>query len=405
MDIEIRTITADEYEPFTRAIAAAFSGEVRPDELELERKVAEIDRTLAAYDGAEIVGGAAAVSFRLTVPGAIVDAAGVTTVGVKATHRRRGVSSALMRRQLDDIRAGHEAVAILFASEGGIYGRYGYGLSSLMAGIDIERERTGFVRGYRPSGRVRMLEREAAMKVLPEAYDRVRPEVPGMLDRTEAWWEVVTHDHHEKEERPWFFAAHESDAGEVDAYAVYRVKHDWPGEVPQSTLDVEELVAATPQAYADIWRYCFDVDLMARIKSWNRPVDDPLLHLLAEPRRLRMTIRDGLFARLVHMPRALSERRYASTDRLVFEVHDQFCPWNEGRWELEGGPDGAECRATDGPADLSLSVNELGAAYLGGVRFTELARAGRVLEETPGALQRADAMFVSNVAPWCPHMF
>ncbi|MGQ0670116.1 MAG: GNAT family N-acetyltransferase [Actinomycetota bacterium] len=406
MDIEIRTIRDDEFDDFVRALNAAFSGEMRPDELELERRVSEPDRTLAAFDGDEIIGGAAAVSFELTVPGGVIPSAGVTSVGVKPTHRRRGVNSALMRRQLDDIRAGDEPLAVLYASEGGIYGRFGYGLGSFMATIDLEEGRSAFIRGYRPAGRVRLLERGPAFEAMAAVYERVRPESPGMLARTPDWWEIIFQDaeHNRDGASPYFFALHESDEG-LDGYAVYRVKHDWPGEISHSVMSVDELVAVTPRAYADMWRYCFDVDLVSRVKCWNRPVDDPLLYLLAEPRRLRMTVRDGLFVRLVDLPKALEARRYATADRITLEVRDEFCPWNDGRYALEGGPDGAVCGPTTKTADLALSVTDLGASYLGGAEFPTLARAGRVVEETPGALRRADAMFRSDPAPWCPNMF
>ena len=132
---------------------------------------------------------------------------------------------------------------------------------------------------------------------------------------------------------------------------------------------------------------------------------DPLLSLLAEPRRLRLTVRDGVWVRLVDVPAALESRRYAAEDRIVLEVRDDFCPWNDGRVALEGGADGAACVRTDASPDLMLSSAELAAAYLGGTTIGHLARAGRVDEETPGALRRADAMLRWDPAPWCPEMF
>lgn len=407
MDIEIRTIEPGQWDAFFTACEAAF-GQPAPaeDERASERTVSEVERSLAAFDGAEIVGTAGAFSFRLSAPGAVLPAAGVTQVGVKPTHRRRGVNTALMRRQLDDVHSRDEPVAILYASEAGIYGRFGYGLASFMCSVDIETSRAGFVRGYRPTGRVRLLERAAALEAMRRVYDGLWTRTPGMIERSPEWWEYVFADteHRREGASPAVFAVHESE-GEPDAYAAYRVKHDWPEGFPMSTLSIEELIAATPQAYADMWRYCFDIDLMHRVRAWNQPIDDPLLYLLAEPRRLRFTVRDGLFARLVDVPPALAGRRYAASDRITIEVRDDFCPWNDGRYDLEGGPDGAECGPTTRSADLVLSATDLGAAYLGGAGFPTLARAGRVVEETPGALRRADAMFRSDPAPWCPNMF
>ena len=403
MDVEIRTIAPQEFEAYIHALEAGFGDHARPEDIERERTVAEIDRCLAAFDGPEIVGGASAASFTLTVPGGFIRAAGVTSVAVKPTHRRQGINSALMRRQLDDVRGNGEPVAILYASEGGIYGRFGYGLASFRCAMDAERTRTAFVRGYRPAGRTRLLDREDALTAMQPLYDRLRKERPGGIELGPTWFAYRFAETHWGEDRKWFYAVHEGADG-LDGYAVYRVEHDKYGD-HRNGLAVEEVQASSPQAYADMWRYLFDVDLIERIAAWNRPIDEPLLHLLQEADALQLRIKDGLWVRLVDVPKALSERRYAAQGRVTFEVQDLFCPWNEGRYVAEGGPDGASCVATDAEPDLVMSVNELGAAYLGGMSFRQLHRAGRVQEEQPGALARADAMFAWDPVPWCSFVF
>lgn len=407
MGIQIRGIAPEELEAHARSIGVAFGEYTRPEDLEQIRKIAEVDRILAAIDGTDFVGGTAAASFRLTVPGGELPAAGVTAVGVKPTHRRRGINTALMRRQLDDVRERGEPLAILYASEGGIYGRFGYGLASFHGAIEIATHRTRYVRGYEPRGRVRLLDRTEALEAFPPVYELVRPDVPGLLARNDVWWDDRFYDpeHWRKDETEYFFALHEDEVGTPDAYALYRVKHDWPGDVPSNTVKVEELVAATPQATADMWRFLFDMDLIATVEAWNRPTDDPLLHLLEEPRRLNVRLKDGLHARVVDVEAALSGRRYAVAGRLVLEVHDRFCRWAEGRYELEGGPEGARCSRTDAEPDLALSATELGSAFLGGVAFEQLHRAGHVDERTANAIRRADAMFRWSPAPWCAQMF
>ena len=180
----------------------------------------------------------------------------------------------------------------------------------------------------------------------------------------------------------------------MDGYVSYRVK--------ERVLTVHELMAVTTEARAALWRFCFDMDIMRSTEAYARPVDDPLPWMLADPRRLERTVGDNIWLRLVDVRAALAARRYMQSDRLVIEVPDEFCPWNEGRYELEGGPEGAECRASTSSPDLALSVADLAAGYLGSVRFTTLARAGRVDERTPGALERADAMFSSARQLWTP---
>ena len=86
---------------------------------------------------------------------------------------------------------------------------------------------------------------------------------------------------------------------------------------------------------------------------------------------------------------------------MVFEVADAFCPWNEGRWRLAGGV----AEQTDADADLRLDADVLGAAYLGGMSFTQLAGALRVEELSEGALARADRLFSWPLEPWCPEIF
>ena len=401
MDIEIRPITREEFDAFYRALEDAFSGAMRPDELENERKITEIDRCFVAVEDGAFVGGASAGSMRMAVPGEIdVPVAGITGVGVKPTHRRRGISTALMRRQLDDIHGRGEALAALHASEGSIYGRFGFGLGTFTGSIEIEVGRSAFVRGFRPSGRMRLLPREVALPLIRRVYDRARRLRPGGLDLDDRWFEWLLFVGKRDEEEPPFWAVHESDEGEPDACVVYKVKHEWPGSVPMLELSVEFLIAGTPQAHADIWRYVFDIDLVHHVKAWGQPIDEPLLHLLREPRRLGFRVQDGMWIRLVDVPAALTARGYAGDGRIVLEVRDAFCPWNEGRYELvvQGGR--AACGPTDDDADIACSVNDLGAAYLGGSTFGQLARAGLVTEAQPGGLVEADAIFARDVAPW-----
>ena len=205
----------------------------------------------------------------------------------------------------------------------------------------------------------------------------------------------------EDKDRAWMYAVHLDDSGEADAYAVYWMKHDWPRSVPSGTITVKECVATTPAGYADIWRFLFDVDLVSTVEAWNRPVDEPLLHLLREPRRLRFSIADGLWLRLVDVVAALEARRYAGDGRVVFGVTDPFRPDTSGNYELivEGGV--GRCSRTDASADLTGTINVLGATYLGGTSFRQLWWSGLIDERSSGALERADAMFASTPAPWC----
>ncbi|MGI8615225.1 MAG: GNAT family N-acetyltransferase [Actinomycetota bacterium] len=400
MDIEVRTITEDERVDWIRATDTAFSSTAKDDEIEAWLPVIETDRSFAAVDGSRIVGTSAAITFRMMVPGgARVPTAGVTMVGVHPTHRRRGINTKMMTAILDQAADRGEPLAALFASEGAIYGRFGYGLAGLLGEVQAESARMGFVRGYEARGHVELLPKDEAMPVIDRVYETSMR--PGGVERNIALRDQNFATVGEDKDRPWMYAVHLDEAEEADGYAVYWMKHDWPRSVPAGTITVKECVASTPSGYADIWRYLFDVDLVATVEAWNRPADDPLLHLVREPRRLRFGVADGLWVRVIDVVAALEARRYAADGRVVFGIVDPFRPETSGNYELIANGGAGRAARTDADADLSGSVNILGATYLGGSSFQQLTWAGQVVEQSTGALDRADKMFASTPAPWC----
>jgi predicted acetyltransferase len=406
MDIEVREVGSDLFKEVDKTLAMAFGEDSDPAEWEAAQPIFHAGRTLGAFDGEALVGVAGDNDFGLTVPGGTVVASGVHTVGVLPTHRRRGIMRSLLQRQAEAAKDGGRPVAYLWASEGAIYQRVGYGTGTLSAAFQIDRAHTSFLRPPEPAGRMRLVDRTEALKVMPAVYERVRLTRPGMIDLNEVWWNYMLFhtEHHRKEGTQLFFAIHETAEG-ADGYVEYRVKERWTDTGPDYTLTVEDLVAATDEAYAALWRYCFEIDLVRHVKGIKRPVDEPLLFMLAEPRAFQLKIRDGAWLRITDLAEALRARSYSTEGRLVLEVSDDFCPWNEGRWSLEGGPDGATVGPARAEADLVLDASTLASAYLGTVPFSTLARAGRVTEAGTDALRRADAMFASERAPWCPHVF
>ncbi|MGB2694116.1 MAG: GNAT family N-acetyltransferase [Dehalococcoidia bacterium] len=405
MTHEIRPIVPEEFEAFAAAAATAFGNPTSAEHQERERHIYEFDRSLAVFDGEEIVGTTGIYSFDLTVPGGALPAAGVTWVSVKPTHRRRGVLSSMMQRQLSDVRERGEVIAALWASESIIYGRFGYGIAAHGAELRIERDHTALAPGETPTGRCRLVSREEALSSWPTVYDRALPTQPGMYSRSQAWWEHKTLRNVEHGEPPGarFFVQYEED-GQPLGFARYRVKVDGRDGIPYSTLYVSDLIATTGAAYRALWQYLFGVDLIGVIEAGRRHVDEPLVWMLTDPRRLLRRVQDRLWVRVIDVAGALEARRYAAEGRVVFNVKDAFCSWNEGRYELEGGPDGARCKRSDATAEVTLAAADLGAAYLGGTSLRTLARAGRVGGDAR-ALARADAMFSWHPRPWCPEVF
>jgi predicted acetyltransferase len=406
MEIDVRAFSGDP-RAFLEAGELAFAEPVRDEDYDRWRQTFEPERAIAAYDGDRIVGTAGIFSLELTVPGGVLPAAGVTIVGVHPTHRRRGILRRMMRLQLDAIHERGEPLAILWASEGQIYQRFGYGLASLRAGINVERERAGYRLPHVPAGTIRFTQPDEAARLFPPIYEAERRSRVGFFARSATYWDnefFPDPEHWRRGASQAFHVVHET-AGEADGYARYRVRDEWDTAGPKSSVNVVELMATNPAARLDLWRFLFDIDLIARIETWNLSTDDPLLLSVSEPRRLRMDVGDALWLRIIDVASALAGRRYRSAGRLVLEVADEFCDWNDGRWALTVDGGVALVEATSDPADASCDITDLAAAYLGAFSFAQLGSAGRARELVPGGLARADALFRTDRAPWCPRVF
>ena len=401
MEIDVRPYEG-EPRAFLDSIGIGFAEHLDDEAVPVWESVLEFDRAIAAFDGDRIVGNAAAISFEMTVPGGVLPTAGVTTVGVHPTHRRRGALRQMMRHQLDDVHRRGEPLAALWASEGSIYQRFGYGLASLKASLRVDRHRNAFRSPHAYSGQVRLIGEPEARTVFPPVYDAMRPTRPGFFSNSPEFWNAEVFYFPEKWRRGRgapFHVVHDV-GGEIDGYARYAVREGDLREV--SVLD---LMATTPAAHLDLWRFLGDIDLMGRVESWNVPVDDPVLLAVAEPRKLEMTIGDALWLRIVDLPSALAARRYRGDGRVVLEVADEFCPWNDGRWSLSVEAGVPRVEQTGDSADLACDVSDVAAAYLGAFSFAQLAAARRASEVSPGGIIRADALFRTDRAPWCPRAF
>jgi len=350
----IRVRPCGSLEELRRAFVISHYFGNEPDEEQVERfsHWLPVERMHAAWEGDEVVGGAGAFPFELSIPGGRIPAAGVTIVGVLPTHRRRGVLAAMMRAQLDDVRERGEPVAFLWASEETIYGRYGYGMASLQLEVDVPRERTAFAAPAEPYGRVRLVSREEALERFPEVWEAVMDERPGMFRRSEAWWAERTIPEKPRPGQPPTNRALLEVDGRAEAYATYRIKQSFEGFSSTGSVIVVEALGATPEATRAIWRYLLDLDWTSKIEAGRLPVDHPLFHLLAEPRRMRFRVADCLWVRLVDVGAALSARGYAGEGEVVLELRRGVCPWNEGRWRVSAG--GAE--RTDAEPELALDV-------------------------------------------------
>jgi predicted acetyltransferase len=410
LDDDLRPATAAEWPAFGRALSAAFGEEPGGPWADTPSPVAELDRSLGLWDGDRVVATSGIYSRSLSVPGAVVPCAGITWVTVAPTHRRRGVLTAIMRRQLTELHEQQrEPVAGLWAAEYAIYGRFGYAPATVRVDYTGRTERLRL----RPdvdlgAGRVDLVDAEEYRAAAVAVHDVVRRMVPGNLARNDAWWQRALRDdsHVRKGATQRFHLLHTEPDGTVTGYAAYRLRTGWTdaGE-PDGTLLVQEVRALSTAAYASLWRVLLSVDLVRTVQLPFASPDEPLRHMVTDARPLQGIPVDGLWVRLVDVDRALAARRYPTPIDLVLEVRDEFCPWNAGRRRLTGHPAGAHCAPTDRDPDLVLGIEDLSAAYLGGVSLATLRAAGRVTEVSPGAVTLAATAFRWPVTPWCPDDF
>jgi predicted acetyltransferase len=414
----IRPIADSEFAAYHAVDQHAFhGGPPRAAELPLIARLFEADRSLAAFDpalpaSAGPVGNAGAYTFQMSVPGGLLPTAGVTYVAVLPTYRRRGILRSLMRRQLTDIAAKGEPIAALWASETPLYWRYGYGRATVQATFRFGRGE-GALSALAPADpalRLRIVEPAAAAAELAKVYETALQQQPGFFTRNDAWWDRLLYD--PEEDRHGFSPQRcllaEDDSG-PRGYALYRAQGRWDDDtfLPDSLLDVRELVATDPAAGAALWRDLLSRDLLSEVTARLRPVDDPVLFQLLDPRRARPQLHDGLWVRIIDLPAALTRRAYSCPVDVVLEVTDELLPDNAGRWRLraDGTEGGVTCERTGEPADIALDVRELGAAYLGGTRLGALAAAGLVRQSRPGTLAPLSAAMSWDPGPWCPRIF
>ncbi|MFI8849343.1 GNAT family N-acetyltransferase [Streptomyces sp. NPDC053499] len=403
---QLRRVSEQEFAPWARMIADTYGMDRSEEELADQRAATDLDRTLAVFDEGEPVAGASIYGRILTVPGGVLPVAGIASVGVAPTHRRRGILTSMMRAQLSSLYEQQlEPVAALRPSEAGIYGRYGYGPATVGNRMRCDRRAMRFRADTDlGDGTVRLRHPVEARPLLAEMYDQVRTATVGWPDRQTAHWTVRLADypHRRGSATSLRCAVHQERDGRATGYALYRhnsVPDGLGGEA--GVVEVVELATYSRQAYAVLWRFLAGIDLVTWI-DYEGAVDEPLPHLLVDPRAVQARPVDRLWLRLADVDRALASRGYSIPLDVVLDVRDDFCPWNSGRHRLQAEAGNVLCERTSAPADIRLTAAELGAAFLGGTTLTALAAAGLVEELRPGALFLASAAFRGEREPWYP---
>ncbi|MFD4533676.1 GNAT family N-acetyltransferase [Kitasatospora sp. NPDC058492] len=413
--MEIRPTTDQDLDVYVDTLHAAFGlfPETPTDGGGLWWSATEMDRNLLAVtaDGRP-VGTAGAYTFELTLPGeAIVPTSGVTGVGVLPSHRRQGVLTAMMRRQLAGFRARGEFLSVLLASEAVIYRRFGYGPATYTQRLTVPRHRAAFAlpraRGTADTpagtlaagpdtGSIELLRRAECGEILEAVYDRYRRTQPGALSRPHRWWALGA-GRPPVSSASRYVAVHRDAGGVPDGYACY--------SLADGTLTVDETIATDDAVATALARFVLEHDLVSQVVFKHVPSDHPLRWQLVDFNAgERSSSTDWLWVRLLDVPRALTSRGWFVDGELVLDVDDPFLG-EHGRYLLTVRDGKAECVPTDREPDLSLDVSDLGSVYLGGTTPSTLVRAGHIRAHRPGAAALADALFSAERAPHCLHWF
>ena len=393
MRITFRTAEESDWEALCHVDGRNFGFGYTPEQIEKAHAIHDVSRFELALDRKEIVAVVGAFSLQVTVPGPRrIPMGGLTWVSTSATHRRQGLLTQLMARSLADIDRRGEPVAMLGASEGGIYERYGFGVATQLRATSIDRRLAQLRAEFRPKpGSVRMVDGDKAQSHVSEVWSRFHCNRVGEVDRSEALHRYLFDARATERDgfSPSFYLAHR------DGFAVYRILMQWNNGKPAHNLDLIEFVATTPDAHAALWHTLLGVDLVGPITSRLVPVDDPLPYLLTNPRALETTtLHDGVWANVRDVKACFGARTYGTTDRIVIEADGT-------RWAIDGGPEAATCSRVRTRPDLSLDHASLGAILLGGVRASTLVAGRRAEARNDEALRRADAFFLISPAPHC----
>jgi predicted acetyltransferase len=359
----------------------------------------------AAFADGRVVGGSAMISFEITVPGSRrVPLGGVTSTGVIATHRRQGLLRQMMRAMFDEARERGEPLAGLSASEGSIYGRFGYGPATRRTRWEIERTQARFRVPHMDGGSLEITDAATARQAWRAVHDAVRVSRVGELSAAPDKWSDLT-DESAGAAGPRRYLVHRDADGSLDGVATYRLP--WSARVEETgTLVVEGLQAASDDAYRALWQLLLDFDLTRKVVAAPRPSDEPLRWMLDNPRAMRVTRQsDSLWIRLLDLRAALEARTYDASGTVVLGIEsDPMCPENEGAWRLDGGPDGAVCTRVTAAPDLVIDLRALGSLYLGGMSAALLASAGLIRGDR-GSVGLLSRMFRSDPEPFNTFVF
>ena len=406
MTVDVRFLEEDDRPEFQRSIVRAFGGDHEPD-AELDARFAAsfpTETSIAAFDDDQMVGTFSSFDFNLRVPGNEVAMAATTVVSVLPTHRRRGLLSRMMELHLRQAIDRGQPVAALWATEYGIYSRFGYGPASEWREVGFDARKTSIA--PEPGVALKLIDTDAARSIVPAIFDAATATRPGSYERPDWYWEHrVFMDHKEFREgqskQRWVVASID---GEPVGYVRYRTKLDWNSEGPEGKVSVIELITDNDAARRALWQFVSTVDLFPNVTYWNAPADDVLPWILSDPRQLTHSIAEALWVRILDVASALEARSYTVDGSIVLGLDDAFLPELSGSYRLTVSDGSASVKRTADTAEVSMSIDQLGTLYLGTHRAQMLSQAGRLSGSTE-SIALLDRLMAWPVPAWTEAIF
>lgn len=395
--IEIRPATPDEMPDLARIVGTSLA--MPPSRF---RSLAP-EMTLCAFDDDRLATVHGSWPLTMRFNGKAVPISGVTTVSTDPIYRQQGHLRAVVTRHFNEMKEeGTQSLAVLFASQAAIYHRFGYDVVSTHHSYEIEPRHIQFVEPLDVPGTLREVDPERDFGLLVNLYRRFREDKTGYVHRGKPMWDQgvlapATGDDVRN------VLVYEEGGEDLGFCSFISGPGTYSGPEPSQKLIVHDLGWQTPQAYHAFWQHFGKMALTRYITCPHVPSDDPLPHVLLEPRMLRDSSREGLLARVVDVVGSVNGRGYDCADSSVtFELVDNLCAWNAGRWHVDVSGGDAETTSTTATADLTLTANTFAMILFGQLSTTEAVRAGRVELHDATVLPTWDAMFQTKWAPFTP---
>ncbi len=406
MNVEIRPCRdREELDQYGKLLTYVFAGD--PEESDREVAATQPDWTTCAWVDGKLATTLGTLPFTVRLNGAPVPMGGVTAVGTLPQYRRRGLLRKVMGRAFETMRERGQAYAILWASMGAIYQRFGYGLAASQAGYSFDPRYAAFASPRPVPGSVELLTKDDSFPIAKALYVEYATPRNLMIHRSTHLWEHNTL-WPRKKGAAVHIAVYRDAGGNPRGYMVYSAgEENIPPPGPNQVMEVKDFLTLDMDAYRGLWEYILRHDLVAKVNLRNAvPEDDPAPDLLLEPRMLNRTTSDAVWMRIVDVERAVPQRPYGGPGELTFAItNDDMCPWNNATYLLETDGPTATLRRTNRTPALTMPVNSLASLLSGHRSATHLARADLLAAADQAALVTADRLFRTEYAPFCPNVF